>query len=254
MKKSLVSAWTQALAYQTFRSLADAIRPVDAALGAELDMLAVTVKDAFEHLLIKDGVIAGFVEYKDSCEYLLHPCDKRTGIHYRLLPMTRSIISELVDSKQAGKNIALITEHLKCPDGVRLMDKPANYDGSVSTLFKRAEQAVNVGREICLQYTHIRYLESMAKSENGEEAWNSLFTVNPILIWKSVPNARIRQLIANVLGICFCEKGLILDPVISTISIQRMAQSTQFPADPVFRQRSSQIRTAEEVSCLQKML
>ena len=266
MKKSLVSAWTQALAYQTFRSLADAIRPVDVMLGAELDTLAVTVKDAFDHLLIKDGVIAGFAEYRDSCEYLLHPCDERTGIHYRLLPMTRSIISELVDSKQAGKNIALITEHLKCPDGVRLMDKPANYDGGVSTLFKRAEQAANVGREISLQYTHahIRYIESMAKSGNGEEAWNSLFTVNPILIQKSVPNARIRQsnmyfsssegafddryayardfhllkegkievkggwrlyssgpgiymrqLIANVLGIRFCEKGLILDPVIS---------------------------------------
>ena len=134
------------------------------------------------------------------------------------------------------------------------MDKPANYDGGVSTLFKRAEQAANVGREICLQYTHIRYLESMAKSGNGEEAWNSLLTVNPILIRKSVPNAHIRQLIANVLGIRFCEKGLILDPVISTISIQRMAQSTQFPADPVFRQRFSRIRTAEEVSCLQKML
>ncbi len=122
--------------------------------------------------------------------------------------MTRSIISELVDSKQAGKNIALITEHLKCPDGVRLMDKPANYDGGVSTLFKHAEQAANVEREICLQYTHIRYLESMTKSGNGEEACNSLFTVNPILIRKSVPNARIRQLIANVLGIRFCEKGL----------------------------------------------
>lgn len=88
-----------------------------------------------------------------------------------------SILSEELPYDGPTAEKATLTEHLKCPDGVRLMDKPANYDGGVSTLFKRAEQAANVGREICLQYTHIRYLESMAKSENGEEAWNSLFAV-----------------------------------------------------------------------------
>lgn len=133
------------------------------------------------------------------------------------------------------------------------MDKPANYDGGVSTLFKRAEQAANVGREICLQYTHIRYLESMAKSGNGEEAWNSLFTVNPILIRKSVPNARIRQLIANVLGIRFCEKGLILDPVISSTAFRGWHSLLSFRRIPSSG-RGPPNRTAEEVSCLQKML
>ena len=43
--------------------------------------------------------------------------------------MTRSIISELADDKQAIRNTNLIHQYLKCPDGVRLMDKPAHYDG-----------------------------------------------------------------------------------------------------------------------------
>jgi cellobiose phosphorylase len=109
--------------------------------------------------------------------------------------MTRSIIAELVSEAQARKNVATIQNKLKCPDGVRLMDCPAHYDGGVSHLFKRAEQAANVGREISLQYTHahIRYIEAMAKIGQGKEAWNSLFTINPILIQHSVKNANIRQ-------------------------------------------------------------
>ena len=235
-------------------------------LADELMGLAATVKDAFDRFLIKDQVIAGFVEYENGFQYLLHPDDQRTGILYRLLPMTRSIISELADEEQAIRNTNLIHQYLKCPDGVRLMDKPANYDGGVSILFKRAEQSANVGREISLQYTHahIRYIEAMAKLGHGADAWNSLFTVNPILIRKAVSNALLRQsnmyfsssegafddryeyardfhllrtgdipvkggwrlyssgpgiylhqLISNILGIRFCEKGLILDPVIT---------------------------------------
>ncbi len=266
MKKRLVSAWTQALAYQTFHSLSEAVRTTDSSLTDELTGLAETAKDAFDRFLIKDQVVAGFVEYDHGFQYLLHPDDKRTGIHYRLLPMTRSIISELADGEQAIRNTNLIHQYLKCPDGVRLMDKPAHYDGGVSTLFKRAEQSANVGREISLQYTHahIRYIEAMAKLGYGSEAWNSLFIVNPVLIRKTVPNALLRQsnmyfsssegafddryeyarnfhllktgdipvkggwrlyssgpgiylhqLISNILGIRFSEKGLILDPVIA---------------------------------------
>lgn len=40
------------------------------------------------------------------------------------------------------------------PDGVRLMNRPAQYDGGVSTHFKRAEHAANFGREVGLQYVH----------------------------------------------------------------------------------------------------
>lgn len=129
MKKRLVSAWTQALAYQTFHSLSEAVRTTDSSLADELTGLAAPVKDAFDRFLIKDQVVAGFVEYDHGFQYLLHPDDQRTGIHYRLLPMTRSIISELADDKQAIRNTNLIHQYLKCPDGVRLMDKPAHYDG-----------------------------------------------------------------------------------------------------------------------------
>ncbi|MBD5394831.1 MAG: cellobiose phosphorylase [Lachnospiraceae bacterium] len=207
LKQRLVSAWTVALAYQTFRALNKTLlaashkltgSPTEshaARLADEFGILSEKVKDAFENILIKDGIIAGFLDFGDTYTYMLHPDDETTGIHYRLLPMTRSIIAELADPAQADRNAKLIHEHLKCPDGVRLMDKPAGYDGGVSRLFKRAEQAANVGREISLQYTHahIRYIEAMAKLGNADEAWNCLFTINPILIQDSVPNANIRQ-------------------------------------------------------------
>lgn len=195
LKQSLVSAWTEALAYQTFLSLGKAVEETDNILSKKLTNLASIVKNAFEHTLIKDGVIAGFLENSSPYHYLLHPSDTKTGIQYRLLPMTRSIIAELVDKKQAAYNVSLIKEHLKCPDGIRLMDKPAAYNGGISKLFKRAEQAANVGREISLQYTHahIRYIEAMAKLGDAREAWDSLFVINPILIQKSVPNACLRQ-------------------------------------------------------------
>lgn len=207
LKQRLVSAWTVALASQTFcllsrtllaasGKLADpAVSDMAAILSARFDALAAQVKKAFKEILIKDGIIAGFLDCGDTYTYMLHPYDDQTGIHYRLLPMTRSIIAELADPEQARRNASLIREHLKCPDGVRLMDRPANYDGGVSHLFKRAEQAANVGREISLQYTHahIRYIEAMAKLGDAEEAWNSLFMINPILIQDSVPNANIRQ-------------------------------------------------------------
>lgn len=195
LKQSLVSAWTEALAYQTFQSLSNAVKNTDEDLALELSRLADIVKDSFQNTLIKDGVIAGFLENSSPRHYLLHPSDNKTGIKYRLLPMTRSVIAELVDKEQANINTSLIQKYLKCPDGVRLMDKPADYSGGTSKLFKRAEQAANVGREISLQYTHahIRYIEAMAKLGFEKEAWDSLFVINPILIQNTVPNACIRQ-------------------------------------------------------------
>lgn len=207
LKRRLVSAWTVALAYQTFRTLGKTLHTAAEkltnsldgntalSLSDQFDTLAAQVKGAFEHILIKDGVIAGFLDCGNTYTYMLHPSDEITGIHYRLLPMTRSIIAELADPAQARRSTDIIREQLKCPDGVRLMDRPANYDGGVSHLFKRAEQAANVGREISLQYTHahIRYIEAMAKLGNAREAWDSLFAVNPVLIQDSVPNACIRQ-------------------------------------------------------------
>lgn len=196
LKEHLVSSWTMALAFQTFSSLSRALPAAEAELAKKFAALSATIKKAFETILTKDNVISGFLEHQDG-EYhlLLHPEDQKTGIHFRLLPMTRSIISELAAPAQAKKNTEVIQTQLKCPDGVRLMDKPAEYRGGVSRLFKRAEQAANVGREISLQYVHahIRYIEAMAKLGHGEEAWAALFQINPIHISDSVPNARIRQ-------------------------------------------------------------
>lgn len=195
LKKRLVSAWTEALAFQTFRVLSTALAPVAQDASRELAEMAEQTRQAFESYLIQDSAVAGFLMYGDQPRCMLHPSDEETGIHYRLLPMTRSIIAELVSPGQAAENVRLIHENLKCPDGVRLMDRPASYNGGPSKLFLRAEQAANVGREISLQYTHahIRYIEAMAKLGNGQEAWDSLFVINPILIQESVPNAVIRQ-------------------------------------------------------------
>ncbi|MCD7832834.1 MAG: cellobiose phosphorylase [Lachnospiraceae bacterium] len=150
LKERLVSSWTMALAYQTFSGLARALKNADEGTAQKCASLSALVRNAFETYLICDGVITGFLEHNGGNHCLLHPTDSQTGIHYRLLPMTRSIIAELVSPEQAQRNEQLILEHLKCPDGVRLMDHPAGYDGGVSHLFRRAEQAANVGREISL--------------------------------------------------------------------------------------------------------
>jgi len=196
LKTRLVSAWTVALAFQVIRNLSQ-VTAVDPEFSAMLAEMSGRMKASFQDLLIKDEVIAGFAYFKDAetIEYMLHPQDRNTGIHYRLLPMTRSIIAELVDPAQAETNLRLIDEHLKFPDGVRLMDRPARYEGGVSTIFRRAEQAANVGREISLQYVHahIRYLEAAAKVGDAERAWEGLFQINPINIRESVPNAKLRQ-------------------------------------------------------------
>lgn len=126
---------------------------------------------------------------------MLHPSDTKTGIQYRLLPMNRGIISELLSKEQAEDAYKLIKEKLYCPDGVRLMNRPAQYKGGVSTHFKRAEQASNFGREIGLQYVHahIRFVEAMAKLGKQDEAWKGLDMINPVGIQKVVPNAERRQ-------------------------------------------------------------
>jgi len=197
MQDNLVSSWTMALASQTLRSLAEAFFETDEKYAAHLKHTAAAICTDYNDICIKDGVSAGFV-YRNpdsSFKYLLHPLDETTGINYRLLPMTRSIIAEIVSEEQAAKNLALIDEFLMFPDGVRIMDKPARYEGGVSRDFCRAEQAANVGREISLQYihAHIRYIEAMAKLGESKRAWEGLLKINPVLLTCSVPNAEKRQ-------------------------------------------------------------
>lgn len=196
LKTKLVSAWTVALAFQVIRNLSQ-VTTADPEFSSSLAQMAGDMKESFQTLLIKDGVIAGFAYFQEdgSIDYMLHPLDQQTGIKYRLLPMTRSVIAELVTPEQAAANFRLIDEYLNCPDGVRLMDRPARYEGGVSTFFRRAEQAASVGREISLQYVHahIRYLEASAKLGDAQRAWDGLFQINPIQIRETVPNAQLRQ-------------------------------------------------------------
>lgn len=194
LQQCLVSSWTQALAWQVLEQLH---RALPGPLAARCGRLARQVRRAFETHLVIDGVIAGFVYRLPGGSFapMLHPRDGDTGIHLRLLPMTRSIIAGLSSPALAAASLALIEQKLHCPDGVRLMDHPAQYSGGVSRLFRRAEQAANVGREIGLQYTHahIRYIEALCRMGRGGDAWNALFQVDPICLGETVKNALPRQ-------------------------------------------------------------
>jgi CRISPR-associated protein Csx3 len=78
------------------------------------------------------------------------------------------------------------------------MSGPAHYHGGLETLFKRADTAANVGREIGLQYVHahLRYAEALAKVGHADELWRALEVVNPVALQEIVPSAAPRQ--ANV--------------------------------------------------------
>lgn len=197
LKRYMASSWTVALTYQVFHNLSAVLTDYDEAAATELQELASGIREDFNRYMLPTGVIPGFVymEEPGKAELMLHPSDKKTGIQYRLLPMTRSMISELLTEEQAEAHYQLIKRELFCPDGVRLMNRPAQYEGGVSTHFKRAEQAANFGREVGLQYVHahIRYVEAMAKLGKVDEAWNGLQMINPIGLRDVVPNAELRQ-------------------------------------------------------------
>ena len=196
MREQLVSAWTVALTYQVFRQLAQAFER--AGLDHEhLRQLAQRIRDDFQQHLIQDQVVCGFGRFLEDgrVDPILHPRDQLTGIHYRLLPMIRSMISELFSPAQAQDHLHLIDAHLAFPDGVHLMDKPVPYQGGVRVFFRRAEEAAYFGREIGLQYVHahIRYLEAMCKMGQAGKAYNAICQIMPIGIQDYVPNALTRQ-------------------------------------------------------------
>lgn len=197
MAASLVSAWTVELAYQTlgrYRSICE--RAGAHALAMRLANLCDRMRADFNHHLLPDGVVAGLAHFTpDGAEYFLHPRDDRTGVTYRLLPMTRGMISGMFSAEQVDRHLPLIERHLASPDGVRLMDRPMEYRGGVSRWFVRAESAANFGREIGLQYVHahIRYVEAMARIGRPEEAFRGLLTICPIGLELQVPSALPRQ-------------------------------------------------------------
>ncbi|KON88759.1 cellobiose phosphorylase [Sporosarcina globispora] len=197
LKQYMASSWTVALTYQVISQFSSLLKNYDKKLSLELNEIAEGIKNDFNTYMLSSETIPGFVYMKnpEKPELMVHPSDTKTGIQYRLLPMTRSMIGELLTPEQAEEHYKIIRQKLYHSDGVRLMDRPAAYRGGVSTNFKRAEQAANFGREIGLQYVHahIRFVEAMAKIGKSDEVWNGLQTINPIGIQKAVPNAELRQ-------------------------------------------------------------
>ncbi|MDE1547644.1 GH36-type glycosyl hydrolase domain-containing protein [Jeotgalibaca caeni] len=197
LKVNMASSWTVALTYQALTTFCRSLKEVSEESAQELQVLAEEIRADYNKYILSDEVIPGFVYLPeaDQVEFIIHPTDTRTGIHYRLLPMIRGIISGIFTEEQADRHYRLIKEHLECQDGVRLMNQPAAYQGGVSTYFKRAEQAANFGREIGLLYVHahIRFIEAMAKLGKTEDVWRGLEVINPVKIQDVVPNAEIRQ-------------------------------------------------------------
>lgn len=196
LKKFMASTWTVALTYQSLSTLSSVMESVDMDFKNELDQLTDGIRSDYESIIMSDEVIPGFIYMENGeTDFMIHPSDTKTGITYRLLPMIRSMISELFDAEQVKTHLDIIKKELTFNDGIRLMNRPAEYKGGVSSNFKRAEQAANFGREIGLLYVHahIRYIEAMAKIGKADETWDNLLKINPINIKDHVPNAQIRQ-------------------------------------------------------------
>lgn len=197
VRQRWVSTWTVELMYQTlrrYRTICERAGREDTA--ARLAIFCDRMREDFNRYLIKDGVAAGLVHFKpEGVEHLLHPSDKRTGVQYRLLPMSRGMISGMFTPEQMERHLAIIHEHLLFPDGVRLMNRPMSYHGGTERFFKRAETAANFGREIGLQYVHahLRYVEAMARIGRPEDSFQGLLAVTPISIRDVVPSAVPRQ-------------------------------------------------------------
>jgi cellobiose phosphorylase len=201
MRRQMVSAWTAELMFQTVRRYAAAMSHFgEHDRAQDADTLADAIEADFQRYLMPGGIVAGFAIFGEQSpprpiEYLLHPSDTRTGIRYRLIPMTRGILSGIFTAEQATRHLELVREHLLFPDGARLMDRPTTYHGGAERVFRRSESAAFFGREIGLQYVHahLRYAEALAKMGRAAELWHALRVVNPIAVTQLVPNARARQ-------------------------------------------------------------
>lgn len=183
MREEMASAWTVALLHQAARVAAEQLTgTLHDELAAELRAEADLAATEFSARLVIDGVIAGYVVFSpDGPHPVIHPRDDRTGLHYRLIPMTQAITAGLLAPDLAARHEQLVADHLHYPDGVRLMDRPAPYADGVTRFFRRGEQGANVGREIGLMYTHahVRYVESLA-SLGRDTVVEELLRISPI--------------------------------------------------------------------------
>lgn len=198
LAQRMISSWTVEMNYQAF-SQYQKIYELDEnpEKANELKVICEKIKADFNKHLLRDGVVAGYglLEEDKSISVLLHPDDKTTGIHYSILPMNRGIISGIFSKDQAQYHQKLVEQHLKGPDGARLMDKPLKYRGGIQKMFQRAESSTFFGREIGLMYVHehIRYAESLAIMGKAEGFIKALRQAIPINYHKVVPCGDIRQ-------------------------------------------------------------
>jgi cellobiose phosphorylase len=183
MSEEMASAWTVALLYQATRTLEGQLRgTAHADLAVELGDEADTIAAEFTDRFVIDDVLAGYVVFAPEGPWpVIHPSDDRTGLHYRLIPMTRSIIAGLFTPDQVLRHEALVEEHLHFPDGVRLMDRPAPFHDGITRFFRRGEQAANFGREVGLMYTHahVRYTQALA-TLGRERLVAELLRISPV--------------------------------------------------------------------------
>lgn len=196
LREKMASSWTVALTYQTFSELSEALGEKYKELSFILSQEAKAIKEDYGKYLLKDGVTTGFLLLDgEKRKYMLHPSDNETGLNYRLLPMIRSMISEMFTPEQSEHHFDLIKNHLYHTDGVRLMNTTCNYTGGTNTYFRRAETSAAFGREIGLQYVHahIRFIEAMAKTGRADETWDNILKITPINLSHSVKNAAFGQ-------------------------------------------------------------
>ena len=198
MCERLSSAWTATLHYQTYRALAHALSRLGREeTGRRFDAAADRVRDDFRKHMIVDGTIAAYAYFGDAgeIEYLLHPRDRSSAIHYSVLPMIHAILVDLVTPEQASRHVELIRRHLLGPDGVHLFDRPFPYSGGPQKRFQRAESASFFGREIGNMYmhAHLRYAQAMARYGDADAFFLALRQANPIGVRDVVASAALRQ-------------------------------------------------------------
>jgi 1,2-beta-oligoglucan phosphorylase len=198
LAQRMISSWTVEMNYQAFTQFQAIYEQAGNEMKArELKNICERIKADFNKYLIRDGVVAGYgmVEEDRTISLLLHPVDKLTNIQYSILPMNRGIISGIFTKEQALHHQDLIEQHLKGPDGARLMNRPLKYKGGIQTIFQRAESSTFFGREIGLMYVHehIRYAESQARTGRADAFLKALRQANPVAYRDVVPCGDIRQ-------------------------------------------------------------
>lgn len=194
----MISSWTVEMNYQAFREFEKAYEKAGMPEKArELSRICENIKGDFNKHLVRDGVLAGYglVEPDGSISIMLHPQDAKTGIHYSVLPMNRGIISDIFTKEQGLHHQEVVEQHLKGPDGARLMDRPLEYKGGIQTIFQRAESSTFFGREIGLMYMHehLRYAESLAMTGKADAFVKALRQAIPVAYHDVVSCADIRQ-------------------------------------------------------------